>query len=111
MGRHNAKRQVNARLRASSSRSIPSLPRSAIKASDWVGVIRPLRSAIARTFVISMNHQAGTRAVSVANRFGKAVVFGLPRRGTAKPWRLNNQRQTPHSSTALANEVLDLQPA
>ena len=42
---------------------------------------------IARTFVISMNHQAGTSAVSVASRFSKAEFSVCLHRGIAKPWR------------------------
>ena len=54
----------------------------AMKASNCVEVIRPLRSAIARTLVISMNHQIGTSAVCVVNRVSKASVFGVAARYT-----------------------------
>ena len=66
---HTAKRRcVKARSGPSSSPSIPSLLESAMKASDCGGVIGPLRSAIARTFVILRNHQAGARALGEASR-------------------------------------------
>jgi len=54
-----------------------------------------LRSAIARTFVISMDHQAGTTAVSVARRFNNAVVFGV-----APSW--NSQAMAIEQSTTRA---------
>ena len=68
--------------------------------------MHPLRSAIGSTLVISMNHQAGTSAVSLGNRFSKATVLGVASSLNSQDMATERSTTNTQRSPAALDDVL-----